>query len=133
MQYIPEKLKLLFEEFARIDREEFKRQWVPHPPLAASQCARHEYSCTITSIGEVHPCPGVSVSAGSIRESKLSAIISGSKPFQELRNIRKTIKGLCADCQIKDNCYGCRGYAYQVTGDYLAEDPICWLKDKPRE
>lgn len=120
-------VKALFEDLSRIDREEFGCSWVPHPPLVASQCARHEYSCTITSTGEVHPCPGVDVSGGSIRETDLREIVTRSRVFTELRDIRKNIKGHCATCDLGESCYGCRGHAYQVTGDYLAEDPLCWL------
>ena len=120
-------LKKLFEELARLDGEEFGHQWTPHPPLAASHCARHEYSCTVTSVGDVQPCPGVSVKAGNIRESSLAEIIHQSPVIQELRNIRTTIKGSCGECDLGDLCYGCRGHAYQLTGDYLAADPLCWL------
>ncbi|SDP48823.1 radical SAM/SPASM domain-containing protein [Desulforhopalus singaporensis] len=126
-----EQLKKLFKELACIDREEFKRSWTPHPPLVGSHCARHEYSCTVTSTGEVHPCPGVDVSGGSIRHTSLADIVRTSRIFRDLRNIRDTIKGHCAICELGEVCYGCRGHAYQVTGDYLAEDPICWLKHPP--
>jgi radical SAM protein with 4Fe4S-binding SPASM domain len=121
-------IKSLFEVLSRLDAEEFGRNWTPHPPLAASQCSRHEYSCTVTSIGDVHPCPGVSLAAGNIRDQHLADILSGSKIIRELRNIRNTIKGKCACCDYHASCYGCRGHAYQVTGDYLAEDPLCWLR-----
>ncbi|MEA3547565.1 MAG: radical SAM protein [Thermodesulfobacteriota bacterium] len=130
LEVSPDEIKTLFETLARIDAEELGCHWTPHPPLVASQCARHEYSCTITSNGEVHPCPGVNVSAGNIREQKLSDILTNSKVIQDLRNIRTNIKGHCADCDISDQCYGCRGHAYQVTGDYLAADPLCWLPVK---
>ncbi len=123
-------IKDLFERLAGIDAERFGNLWTPHPPLAASQCARHEYSCTVTSVGDVQPCPGVSVTAGNIRENTLREILDHSKPIQELRNIRKMIKGRCGECVFGDYCYGCRGHAYQVTGDYLAEDPLCWLDHK---
>ena len=128
LEVSPDEIKTIFETLARIDAEELGCIWTPHPPLVASQCARHEYSCTITSNGEVHPCPGVNVSAGNIREQKLATILGESKVIRELRNIRTNIKGQCADCDINDHCYGCRGHAYQVTGDYLAADPLCWLK-----
>lgn len=36
-----------------------------------------------------------------------------------------TIKGPCNSCDMTDGCYGCRGAAYQLTGDYLASDPLC--------
>ncbi|MDZ7642323.1 MAG: radical SAM protein [Desulfurivibrio sp.] len=120
-------IQSLFERLALIDGEEFGFNWSPRPPLAASQCARHEYSCTVTSIGDVTPCPGVNVRAGNIRRQSLAEILAGSQVIQELRDIRHTIKGKCADCDHNATCYGCRGHAYQVTGDYLAEDPLCWL------
>ncbi|MBU0676083.1 MAG: radical SAM protein [Proteobacteria bacterium] len=121
-------IKALFEKLSIIDRERFGTNWTPHPPLAASQCARHEYSCTVTACGDVQPCPGVSVAAGNIRDNSLAEILRVSKPIQELRNIRTMIKGKCRECDFGEYCYGCRGHAYQVTGDYLAADPLCWLE-----
>lgn len=125
----PEMVRAMFEELARIDSEEFECGWTPHPPLAASHCARHEYSCTVTTTGEVQPCPGVNVSAGSTRQQSLAEIIRQSRVMRDMRNIRSNIKGACARCEMSEDCYGCRGHAYQVTGDYFAEDPLCWLKN----
>ncbi|MFP4169383.1 MAG: radical SAM/SPASM domain-containing protein [Desulfonatronovibrionaceae bacterium] len=122
-----EELKPLFEDLARIDRERFGHDWAPKPPIAAFTCRRHLFSCTVTSTGEVFPCPGVTVSGGNIREKWLQEIISNSRVFQDLRDIHKNIKGKCAACEHNPPCYGCRGAAYQLSGDYLAEDPLCWL------
>ncbi|MDH3348175.1 MAG: radical SAM protein [Desulfobulbaceae bacterium] len=122
-------IRTLFEKLAYIDNHEFECKWTPMPPLAASHCARHEYSCTVTSLGEVHPCPGVNISTGTIREQSLAKIIQTSHVISDLRNIRNNIKGNCSKCSHKQLCYGCRGHAYQVTGDYLAADPICWLHE----
>lgn len=128
LEVSPEEVRMLFDKLSKIDREEFLCSWKPHPPLVASQCARHEYSCTVSSIGEVFPCPGVNACVGNIRDNKLKEILRQSPIINDLRNIRNTIKGQCKTCDIIDNCYGCRGHAYQVTGDYLAEDPLCWFK-----
>ncbi len=43
-----------------------------------------------------------------------------------LKNYREMIKGPCRTCEKSSECYGCRGAAYQLTGDYLASDPTCW-------
>jgi radical SAM protein with 4Fe4S-binding SPASM domain len=128
-----QEVKALFEKLSQLDRDEFLCSWRPHPPLVASQCARHEYSCTVTSSGDVHPCPGVDVSVGNIREKTLRDILKESEVVRDLRDIRNTIKGECRECELSDTCYGCRGHAYQVTGDYLASDPLCWLKKTPPE
>jgi radical SAM protein with 4Fe4S-binding SPASM domain len=125
-----DKIRVLFEELAKIDKEEFNTSWTPHPPLAASQCSRHEYSCTVVSNGDINPCPGVNITVGNIRENSLKNILANSIVMQDLRNIRSTIKGQCGSCDLNDNCYGCRGHAYQISGDYLAEDALCWIKHK---
>ena len=129
LEVSPAEIKTLFEELARIDRDEFLCDWQPHPPLAASHCARHEYSCTVTAVGDVQPCPGVNVAVGNIGENSLADILLKSPVIKDLRNIRSKIKGQCGECDNGDHCYGCRGHAYHVTGDYLAEDPLCWLND----
>ncbi len=127
-----EDLRRLFEKLAEIDEREYGKTWIPHPPLAASHCARHEYSCTVTSNGDIHPCPGVSISAGNIREEPLASILANSPLIRDLRHIRELIKGQCKTCELNYRCYGCRGHSYQVTGDYLAPDPICWFgKSRP--
>ena len=125
-------VQALFEELAKIDLKEFGRKWEPLPPLAASRCARHEYSCTVTSVGDVNPCPGVSIAIGNIRKQSLKDMLHTSTVIHELRNIRQTIKGRCSQCTHNKLCYGCRGHAYQVTGDHLAEDPICWINKSKR-
>lgn len=120
-------LKPLFDDLSRIDREIFGYGWTAKPPIAAFTCRRHLFSCTVTSTGEIFPCPGVTVSGGNMREKSLKEIISESRVFRDLRNIHENIKGKCAECELNPPCYGCRGAAYQVSGDYLAEDPLCWL------
>lgn len=122
----PQKAGLLFTELARIDYEEFGIHWEPKPPVAAFTCKRHLYSCTITTTGDVLPCPGVDIAAGNIRTRPLDEIIAQSRVFKDLRNIRETIKGTCSTCELSNECYGCRGMAHHVNGDYLSSDPLCW-------
>lgn len=72
------------------------------------------------------PCVGLNVPLGTIREKKLKDILDESEIIQDLRNFRGRIKGPCGTCERSGDCYGCRGAAYQLTGDYLASDPLCW-------
>jgi radical SAM protein with 4Fe4S-binding SPASM domain len=122
----PAKLRDMFQRLARIDREEFGIHWEPKPPVAAFTCRRHLFSCTITTLGDVIPCPGVDIPVGNIRRRPLANILAGSEVIRNLRNIRDLIKGECRECDLSGECYGCRGMAYQFTGDYLASDPLCW-------
>lgn len=116
----------LFHAISRIDRERYGYTWEPQPPLVAGECRRHQFSCAVNSRGDVQPCVGVTIPIGNVRKKKLAEIIRESEVVEDLRNHKKTIKGPCAACERSDECYGCRGAAYQCTGDYLASDPLCW-------
>ena len=126
LELSPEELEGIFKSLADIDAQRFGNFWEPHPAVAAFCCDRHEYSCTVSVTGDVFPCPGVDIPAGNIRQTFLSDILRTSPLIHDLRNIRTNIKGICAQCDLKAQCYGCRGMAYQATGDYLAADPLCW-------
>ena len=121
----PDELRRLFHRLAAIDREQFGRSWDPQPPLIGNRCMRHQVSCVVTANGQVMPCVGVTIPLGSIREQPLADILR-HQVVCDLKNYRQMIKGPCRTCEKSDECYGCRGAAYQMTGDYLASDPTCW-------
>ncbi|MCX5714750.1 MAG: radical SAM protein [Candidatus Omnitrophica bacterium] len=116
----------VFKKLAEIDRVKYGRDWQPQPPLAEIKCLRHQFSCMINAQGYVFPCVGINIPVGNIRERKLSDIIRESEVIKGLRNYRENLKGPCRECAKSSDCYGCRGAAYQLTGDYLASDPRCW-------
>jgi len=119
-------LQGLFERIAAIDRSEYGRDWQPQPPLVGNRCLRHRFSALVTAGGDVLPCVGVTIPVGNVRRRKLREILEESEVVQDLRNYRQTLVGPCARCERAATCYGCRGAAYQVTGDYRASDPLCW-------
>jgi len=119
-------VKELFERISKIDSEKYGYNWKPQPPLVGGQCLRHQFSCAVNAFGDVLPCIGVTIPVGNIREARLANILKDSEVIEGLRNYKKTIKGPCSKCESRDECYGCRGAAYQMTGDYLSSDPTCW-------
>jgi len=121
-----DQLKTIFSKLAEIDKDIYGRDWEPQPPLAGNRCMRHQVSCVVTSTGNVMPCVGVTIALGNIREQPLQTIIHNSEVINNLKNFRQMIKGECRTCDKASECYGCRGAAYQLTGDYLAADPTCW-------
>jgi radical SAM protein with 4Fe4S-binding SPASM domain len=123
----PDRVETLFNELAEIDKTAYGREWKPQPPLAGDICLRHQFSCYVNAFGDVMPCVGVTLPVGNIRKNRLAEILRDSEVIQNLKNHLQTIKGPCALCGEKESCYGCRGAAYQMTGDYLASDPLCWL------
>jgi radical SAM protein with 4Fe4S-binding SPASM domain len=122
----PEKVEELFTRLAASDEKRFGEGWKPQPPLAGERCMRHQFSCYVDAHGDVMPCVGVNLSIGNIREKPLKRILRESEVVEDLRNYQGNIKGPCATCPESEGCYGCRGAAYQLTGDYLASDPLCW-------
>jgi radical SAM protein with 4Fe4S-binding SPASM domain len=79
--------------------------------------------------GEVWPCPFIEVSCGNVRETPFSVIWERSPIFEDLRAREDRLKGRCGKCQYRRLCGGCRGRAWATTGDYLAEDPSCFIHD----
>ncbi len=116
----------LFEQLAEIDRTQHGRDWKPQPPLAGDSCMRHQFSLYVNARGDVMPCVGIDLVVGNVLKNPLADIIKDSEVLQDLRGFRKHLKGPCAICDEVEHCYGCRGAAYQITGDYLASDPMCW-------
>ena len=121
----PRRLKEIFDEICAFDRS-LGIEWEPQPPLVGAKCLRHQYSCVVGAGGEVTPCVGLTFKLGNVHEERLADILRGSNVMRRLKNYRSTIKGPCRSCDKAESCYGCRGAAYQLTGDYLGSDPLCW-------
>lgn len=80
-------------------------------------------TCFISNEGQVTPCRDLPVPAGNILDKPFEEIWENAPVFQDLRERR--LKGKCGRCELKDTCGGCRTLAWEVAGDYLAEDPFC--------
>lgn len=119
-------LQKLFAELAELDHARYGFKWEPQPPLVGDRCLRHQFSCLVNATGNVMPCVGVTIPVGNVRERSLAEILRDSEVIGDLRKYTTTIHGPCASCEKAESCYGCRGAAYQMTGDYLASDPLCW-------
>ncbi|MCL6473253.1 MAG: SPASM domain-containing protein, partial [Firmicutes bacterium] len=78
----------------------------------------------ISHVGQVQPCGYFEKSAGNIKEQTFKEVWETSPLFTDLRDYDK-LKGKCGVCEFKRICGGCRARAYEVTGDYLAEEPYC--------
>jgi len=95
--------------------------------FAFKGCAAGNGLCYVKPNGEVWPCPFVPVSGGNIRNMPLKEIWESSEVFVNLKT-RDNLKGECGRCINKSICGGCRGRAFAHYGDYLQEDPFCFIK-----
>jgi len=89
-------------------------------------CGAGVASLCITPTGDVTPCPILMVKVGNVRKDNLKNLWLTSEPFLKLRN-RDNLKGKCGRCPKRNICGGCRGMAYNLRGDYLETDPMCWI------
>jgi AdoMet-dependent heme synthase len=80
--------------------------------------------CFISHRGIVQPCGFLDITCGDVTRESFVEIWKNSKIFKELRNFDE-LKGKCGVCEYKKVCGGCRARAYEATGDYLAEEPLC--------
>lgn len=126
----PAEAREVFHALSRIDRDDYGIDWVPRPPLVGSGCTRHLYSILIKSDGDLYPCVGVEIAVGNIRRNALAEIIRDDPVVRSCREIYERIKGPCRSCSLNGTCYGCRGNAFQATGDHLASDPQCWRHEE---
>ena len=80
--------------------------------------------CFISHVGVVQPCGFLDLNCGDVTRQSFAEIWTSSEIFNNLRNY-KNLKGKCGACEYKAVCGGCRARAYEATGDYLAEEPLC--------
>ena len=80
--------------------------------------------CFISHDGIVQPCGYLELNCGDLRESDFGTIWRTSPIFTQLRDF-SAYKGKCGRCEYLRVCGGCRARAYEATGDFLAEEPLC--------
>jgi radical SAM protein with 4Fe4S-binding SPASM domain len=81
---------------------------------------------TILPNGDVIPCMLLQAKLGNIRGESIIRIWEDSPVLAKLRS-RELLEGECGKCIHRDVCAGCRGRAYEETGNMLASDPGCWI------
>jgi radical SAM protein with 4Fe4S-binding SPASM domain len=90
----------------------------------AGGCPAGTHYMGIRPNGDVTPCPYLPVFAGSLRRTSLADLWNSSALFADTRR-RSALGGRCGDCEMNAHCGGCRARAYGMTGDLMAEDPLC--------
>jgi radical SAM protein with 4Fe4S-binding SPASM domain len=120
-----------------IDRKYYGYNWLPYTPITASGCLQHLYSLYINIEGDVRPCaptkldehPALTINGKypyNINRISLKEIYD-SDLFTYVRNIDRVLEGRCGNCEYRDECIGCRGYAYSI-GINKGIDPLKALR-----
>jgi heme b synthase len=83
--------------------------------------------CFVSHRGIVQPCGYLQTPCGDVTQTSFADIWRNSEVFQNLRKI-DDYKGKCGVCEYRKVCGGCRARAFEGTGDYLNEEPLCLYK-----
>ena len=90
----------------------------------AGGCPAGTHYMGIRPNGDVTPCPYLPVFAGSLRTASLTDLWNTSELFTGIRR-RSSLGGRCGECEMNAQCGGCRARAFGMSGDLMAEDPLC--------
>jgi heme b synthase len=80
--------------------------------------------CFISHLGTVQPCGYLEIQSGDLKKSTFKEVWEKSPVFTTLRDY-SNYKGKCGVCEYLKFCGGCRARAFEATGDFMAEEPLC--------
>jgi len=122
--------------YFRVERQRRAKEPAAADDRAKAGPARHPFSastrgclggisfCFISHVGSVQPCGYLELEAGKVTERPFAEIWREARLFTVLRDLGR-YEGKCGRCEFVRVCGGCRARAYEATGDFLAEEPLC--------
>lgn len=111
------------QHYRRVTLQQWKRN--PQLPVTALLPVNDGNGFVFVShTGDIQPSGFLPITAGNVREQELLDVYRDSPLFRELRQ-PDLLKGKCRRCEFRTICGGSRARAYAMTGDYLAEEPLC--------
>lgn len=91
-------------------------------------CGSAAVTFNVNADGTMTPCALLDIPMMNISSLSISEI---TKHYQENPIVKDmltmNLKGKCGKCQMKYQCGGCRARAFIQKGDYLEDDPHCWI------
>jgi len=87
----------------------------------------------INPYGDVHPCVGLKLKAGNLREQSFQSIWRESAILATLRSCTFSNVSGCQDCELAPYCNRCPGVAYLEEGDYLSRSAIACRESRIRK
>lgn len=78
----------------------------------------------ISHVGQVQPSGFLPIECGRFPRDSVVTVYQRRGVFRDLRDPDR-LKGKCGRCEYRHVCGGSRARAYQLSGDYLAEEPDC--------
>ena len=96
-------------------------------PVRTRGCLAGTQFGFVSSTGIIQPCGFLQIPCGDIREKGFCEAWAGNPRLSLLRD-EGMLQGKCGSCASKSLCGGCRARAFEVLGDLMKTDPVCWYK-----
>jgi len=128
-KYLPKGLKISTNEpLQNICRSNKNNCSVPNTKNIILNGCSAAASFNVMANGDLTPCAMLNLPIPNTYSLTLKEIESRYKSSDIIKNILDmNIKGKCGSCNLKYSCGGCRARALAKYGDYLAQDPDCWI------
>ncbi|MFC1658657.1 radical SAM protein [Candidatus Omnitrophota bacterium] len=98
----------------------YKDDYKSHAGEGMVNCRCGRTGFCINPRGEIYPCVGLPVSAGSLREESFKKIWDNSAFIRSIRQAGTDDLPLCSQCALLSLCMRCKGMAYMEDGSILA-------------
>lgn len=96
--------------------------------LVFDGCGAAAITFNVNSGGTMTPCALLDLPMMNVFPLTIEEITKKYKENEIVKNmLTMNLKGKCKDCSKKYQCGGCRARAFVQKGDYLEEDPHCWI------
>jgi radical SAM protein with 4Fe4S-binding SPASM domain len=112
------------QHYRRVALQQWKRRNSPAPLPTFLPVNDGSGFVFVSHTGDIQPSGFLPICAGNVREHDLLDVYRDSPVFRKLRE-PGLLKGKCRRCEFRSICGGSRARAYAMTGDYLAEEPLC--------
>ncbi len=96
-------------------------------PYVGAMCSVGANALCFLHDGTIYPCRRLPIALGNVLTDSLHDIWYASPELWKVR-VPSNMSGRCSTCKYVPACRGCRAMALATHGDWLGEDPQCWLK-----
>lgn len=91
-------------------------------------CAAAAVTFNVSANGDMTPCALMNLPMMNVFNMSVEEMAKAYQNSEIVKNmLDMNLKGKCGNCEKKYQCGGCRARALTRKGDYLAEDPDCWI------
>ena len=96
--------------------------------LVFDGCGAGVITFNVNADGTMTPCALLDIPMMKIFPLTIQEMTEKYQKNSIVKNmLTMNLKGKCGNCHMKYQCGGCRARALIQNGEYLGEDPHCWL------